>query len=186
MATTIPLLKPGTILIAEPALRDSNFRRTVILLCEHSTDGSFGLILNRPTGHHLSDVLDMPLGFDAELYQGGPVQLDTLHFLHPYGRAIHGALPIIDGIWWGGDFDDTVGQIQSARLDPGRLRFFAGYAGWAPDQLDEEVIQDGWVVRPGHPRFVYDSDTQLWRELVMALGGEYRLLANFPDDPSLN
>ncbi|MEM8599614.1 MAG: YqgE/AlgH family protein [Bacteroidota bacterium] len=184
-AAPIPLAA-GTILIAEPALRDANFRRTVVLLCEHTPDGSFGLILNRPTGLQLSDVLDAPLGFDADLLQGGPVQLDTLHFLHPYGTAIDGALPILNGVWWGGDFEEAVAEVQSARVDPDAFRFFAGYAGWGPDQLAEEVAQDGWVVRPGHARFVYDSDAQLWRELVLALGGEYRLLANFPDDPSLN
>ncbi|MEM6783562.1 MAG: YqgE/AlgH family protein [Bacteroidota bacterium] len=186
MAAPPTPLAPGTVLIAEPALRDPNFRRTVVLLCEHTAEGSFGLVLNRPSGLHLSDVLQAPLGFDADLFQGGPVQLDTLHFLHPYGETIEGALPVLDGVWWGGDFDVALSQIQDAAVDPDTIRFYAGYAGWGPDQLDEEVAQAGWVVRPGHARLVYDSDAYLWRELVLALGGEYRLLANFPDDPSLN
>ncbi|MEM9997066.1 MAG: YqgE/AlgH family protein [Bacteroidota bacterium] len=185
MAAPDASLAPGTVLIAEPALRDPNFRRTVVLLCEHSDEGTFGLILNRPTGHHLSDVLDEPLGFDAELYQGGPVQLDTLHFLHPYGE-IDGSIPVLDGVWWGGRFEEAVTMIDAAEAEAEAFRFFAGYAGWGPGQLDSEVEGDGWVVRPGHRRLVYDSDAHLWREVVMALGGEYRLLANYPDDPSLN
>ena len=101
-------------------MADPNFRRTVILLCEHTTEGSFGLVLNRPTGLSLAQATDEGLPFDAELWMGGPVQPDTLHYLHPYGD-LDGALPVIDDVFWGGDFEALRHGIEDGWLDAERI-----------------------------------------------------------------
>jgi len=179
---------PGALLVAVPPLADPNFRRTLILLCDHTTEGSFGLVLNRPTGLSLAQVLDdTALGFDAPLWSGGPVQTDTLHYLHAFGDAVDGALPVLDGVQWGGAFDALCEGLADEHLDAERVRFFAGYSGWGPGQLDAEVDDGAWIVLDADASLVFDDrgDT-LWRSVLRRLGGEYAILSTFPDDPQMN
>ncbi len=178
---------PGTLLVAEPPLADPNFRRTVILLCEHNLEGSFGLVLNRPTGHRLAEVSLTPLPFDGELGLGGPVQPDTLHYLHPYGDEVDGAMPVVDGVYWGGDFEQVQQLLEAERLDADRFRFFVGYSGWGPGQLDDEFDEGSWFVLPATAHLIWAaSDDNLWRQVLRSLGGDYALLSTYPDDPRMN
>ena len=182
----MPAPIPGDVLVAEPPMADPNFRRTVILLCEHTTDGSFGLVLNRPAGLSLAQATDEAFAFDAELGVGGPVQPDTLHYLHPYGD-LEGALPVLDDVFWGGDFDALRAAIADGWADADRVRFFVGYSGWGAGQLDAEVDEDSWIVLPGSADLVFaDGDDALWRQVLRQLGGEYALLSTMPDDPRMN
>ena len=177
---------PGDVLVAEPPMADPNFRRTVILLCEHTTDGSFGLVLNRPAGLALSEATDEAFPFDADLWTGGPVQPDTLHYLHPY-RRLDGALPVLDGVFWGGEFEAVRAGMEAGHFDAHRVRFFVGYSGWGAGQLDAEVDGGAWIVLQGSADLVFaDGDDALWRQILRQLGGEYALLSTFPDDPRLN
>ncbi len=167
-------------------MADPNFRRTVVLLCEHTTEGSFGLVLNRPTGLALSQATDEPLPFDTDLWMGGPVQPDTLHYLHPYAD-LDGTLPVLDAVFWGGDFEALQAEVAHGDVDPARVRFFVGYSGWGAGQLDAEVDEGAWIVVPGSRDLVFaDGDDALWRQVLRQLGGEYALLSTFPDDPRLN
>lgn len=178
---------PGTLLVAEPPLADPNFRRTVILLCDHTMEGSFGLVINRPAGLSLADVAAVDLPFNAELWTGGPVQPETLHYLHPYGDHIDGALPVLDDVYWGGDFEEVCAGILDGRMDPDRFRFFVGYSGWGPGQLDAEVDEGNWIVlNANEEAALAGHDDALWRSILRELGGEYALLSTFPDDPRLN
>lgn len=180
-------LAPGTLLVAEPALLDPNFRRTVILLCDHNDEGSFGLILNRPTELHLADVLAEPVGLDHLLYLGGPVQTDTLHYLHHYADEVEEAIAVLDGVGWGGPFEEIIEQVRLGQLDAEGFRFFVGYSGWGTGQLATEVDEGGWIVLPGSAAQVFGGDpAMLWRDVMRGLGGEYTLLSNYPDDPRMN
>lgn len=182
----MPPPAPGSLLVAEPPMADPNFRRTVILLCEHTLEGSFGLVLNRPTGLRLSQAASEALPFDADLWMGGPVQPDTLHYLHPHGELL-GALPVHDGVFWGGAFADLQAGVASGWLDADRFRFFLGYSGWGAGQLDGEVEDGAWIVLDGAPEVVFaESGDALWRQVLRRLGGEYALLSTFPDDPQMN
>lgn len=173
--------------MAVPPLADPNFKRTVILLCDHSLEGSFGLVLNRPTGLSLGQALDETLTFDATLWSGGPVQTDTLHYLHPYGEAVEGTLPVLDGVYWGGAFEAICKGIGRDRFDADRFRFFVGYSGWGPGQLDAEVDEGAWIVLDADASLVFDDGGDaLWRSVLRKLGGEYAILSTYPDDPSLN
>ena len=178
---------PGSLLVAEPPMPDPNFKRTVILLCEHNMEGSFGLVLNRPTGVRLAEVATVELGFDADLWHGGPVQPETLHYLHPYGDLVEGALPVLEGVYWGGDFDTVHAEIEQGRFDPEAFRFFVGYSGWGSGQLDAEVEDGSWIVLGASESIAFaEKDDALWRQILRGLGGEYALLSTFPDDPRMN
>ena len=182
-----PSPAPGMILIAPPMMEDPNFRRAVVFLCEYTETGSFGLILNRPLDAKLSDVLE---GFDdasLRLRQGGPVQTDTLHFLHKLGDRVPGAIEVTDGVFWGGDFEMLKALITAGEASRQNVRFFLGYAGWSPTQLEAEIEQGGWILLPKAADVVFDDNpSELWRSSLRRLGGEYAVLANFPEDPRLN
>jgi len=178
---------PGAFLVAEPPLADPNFRRTVILLCEHSLEGSFGLVLNRPTGRRISEVSATPLTFDGDIGLGGPVQPDTLHYLHPYGDEVDGSLPVVEGVYWGGEFEQVQELLEGGALDAEQFRFFLGYSGWSTGQLDAEHDEGSWIVLPATSEAVWAAaDPRLWNRVIRQLGGDYALLSNYPDDPRMN
>jgi putative transcriptional regulator len=189
-------LAPGTLLVAPPTLGDPNFRRSVVLLCEHSpAEGSFGLSLGRPLEQDLalSDVLDLgdPVarlrGEDFPLALGGPVQPETLHYLHRHPEAVPGATEVTEGVRWGGDFDDVKVLLADGEADAQSLRFFLGYAGWGAGQLRAELDQGGWILAPADVELVFpESLDAFWRQIMRRLGGEYALLSNFPDNPRMN
>lgn len=178
-------LRPGILLVAPPMLRDPNFWRTVVLLCAHDAEGSFGLILNRPVTLTLRDVLEVPVNYPLSL--GGPVQPDTLHILHQLGETIPNAQQVTDGVYWGGEVEALLEKLRTDPPEPERIRCFLGYAGWAPGQLEAEYEAGGWLVVPAQAHHVFQNDPlQLWRQVLRSMGGEYALLANFPEDPRLN
>lgn len=126
----------GTLLIAEPFLKDPNFMRTVILLCEHQDEGSFGFVLNRELGSTLEDLLPDLTRLHIPVYYGGPVQPDTLHFLHAYPEGISGGLEVSEGVYWG-DFNQAMELLESGDLDLGQdplLHRLLRMDGWPAGQ----------------------------------------------------
>lgn len=177
---------PGVLLIAAPMLADPNFHRSVVLICEHTPDGSFGLIINRLLEATPADVIQGVSSYDGALLLGGPVQTDTLHFLHTY-HEVEGATPVLDGVSWGGSFDDIQQIVGTMDAGPNELRFFLGYAGWGADQLEAEIAEGGWIMAHAHADDVFSSEPEnVWRHVLRRMGGEYAILANFPDDPRHN
>lgn len=180
-------LKAGSLLIAPPMQWDSNFRRSVILLCEHSDNGSFGLILNRTLTLVMEQVFDDLPGFSEEISWGGPVQPETLHFLHRLPDQLDGGIEVRPGVFWGGDFDLVKAGIRSGTISPDDIRFFLGYSGWSPGQLADEVGHGGWIVADSSEEFVFDTaEDAVWGQSMRSKGGSYAILANFPEYPSLN
>lgn len=180
-------LKPGTLLIAPPMMHDPNFRRTVVLLCEHNEEGSFGLVLNRPLALSLHEVMHGVARQETSISMGGPVQPDTLHFLHCHGDLLPKAIPLRDGIAWGGDFELLKVLIETGQTSPRDLRFFLGYSGWSAGQLESEVEAGGWILARADAAAIFAEDpADLWRASLRRLGGEYALFSNFPEDPRMN
>jgi len=178
----------GCLLISEPFLQDENFVRSVILLCDANEKGSFGLVLNKLSMFKLGDLLEEMSYLESEVYVGGPVEQDTLHFIYCGEKMLEGSVQLAPRLWWGGDFSELVAKQKSGLLDKKNFRFFIGYSGWSEGQLDAELEQKSWIVCNNHfTQHIFFSDPdELWRDILKNMGGEYQVLANYPIDPRLN
>lgn len=174
------------VLAAVPILRDPNFYRTVVLICDHNEEGTFGLVLNRETDMEPDQILE-ELGKPGDTIRiGGPVQPNTLHYLHELGGPIKESIPLVDGLWWGGDFD-SLKQEMAGRTSEGDIRYFLGYSGWGEGQLEAEITEGSWAVARMQADWLFRTDSaELWRTVMLSLGGDWALMANYPDDPRLN
>lgn len=179
--------KKGDLLISEPYLPDPNFERTVILLCEHDENGSFGFVLNRKANITFGEVIDEGGEFDAPLFIGGPVQKDTLHFLHK-DASLDKSLNLGNGIYWGGDFDVLLSKINTKSIKKKDYRFFMGYSGWGPNQLLDELKAKSWIIyHEATDEMIFEWDNQdLWKACLKAKGGKFKLMSNYPRDPRMN
>ena len=183
-----PLPKKGDLLISEPFLPDPNFERTVVLICEHNEQGSFGFILNKPSVLKLPDVLEEVEDFDTLIHVGGPVQQDTLHFIHRIGDQLEGGEEVGKGLYWGGNFEQLKVMISQQQVNEKDVLFFLGYSGWGEGQLMDEIKEKSWIVHKSvSPAQVFDKDPKyLWREILKEMGGKYKMFSNYPTDPRLN
>lgn len=180
-------IRSGSILISEPFLGDPNFERTVVLICRHDEEGSFGLVLNRKSNLKLSDVLDIEqFNSDLELNIGGPMQYNTLHYIHQLTQ-LEESIALGNSVYWGGDYEKLKYLLSTGSVASDEIRFFLGYSGWSAGQLEEEIENNVWIVnnKDTNNLFNLNQDT-LWREILKQMGGKYKVLANYPIDPSLN
>lgn len=188
--TTDKIIEPerGDLLISEPYLPDPNFVRTVILLCEHDENGSFGFVLNKRSHASLPELIEEAEGFEQEVFVGGPVQQNTLHFLHKSPETLQGDKKIVDGVYWGIDFEGLMSSINTRQVSGDELKFFVGYSGWSPGQLMEELNAKSWIVyKKATPELVFEMNPdELWREALKTMGGKFRVISNYPTDPRLN
>ncbi len=169
----------GQLLIAAPALHDY-FRRTVVLVIEHTTDGAMGVVLNRESETLVADAVPQlaELATEEELVRiGGPVSPQSVVALGEFADRAEAGTPVVGSV---GTIDPDA-ENSSLR----RIRVFAGYTGWAPGQLDDELEQEAWVVTPAQAGDAF-ADGDIWSEALRRKGGNYRLLSTMPADPSLN
>jgi len=180
-------IQPGTILIADPFLKDPNFLRTVIFLCEHREEGSFGFVLNRKLSHVIGDLMSDLDGCNFPVFYGGPVQQNTIHFLHRCPGLITGGEKVTDEIYWGGEFEEVVALLADNRITPNDIRLFLGYSGWGEGQLKDEFKENTWLTTYSSEQLVFgDDDTSVWKNALKQLVGKYEQLIHYPIDPQLN
>ena len=175
----------GHLLIASPALLDPNFRRTVVLVTEHTDDGAAGLVLNRPSLVEVAAAvpqLEELVDEDEQVWVGGPVQPEAVLVLGEFLDPDDAAVPLFESL--GFPSLDEPEEIVPATT---RRRVFAGYAGWDAGQLEEEVANEDWILEPAlaDDAFTEEPD-ELWRDILRRKGGIYELVARMPEDPSLN
>ena len=182
-------LKPrrGRVLIAEPLMDEFYFGRSVILLAGHNDEGTFGLVMNKPTGTTLNEILpDFP-DFPAPVFIGGPVQTDNLYFIHTLGNEVPDSSEILPGIYWGGDLEIVKELLKLGLIGKDQIRFFLGYAGWSPSQLDEELKNNAWVVSETNLRSLLKTKSdKMWNNYLQRMGPAYDLWRRFPVNPDLN
>jgi len=177
----------GKLLIADPFLRDPNFMRKVVFICEHKDEGSFGFVLNKIYEQNLGELIVGLEASDFPVYCGGPVQLDTIHFLHQCPDLIPGGVAVTDGIYWGGEFEAVLRLIKEDKLTTYDIRFFIGYSGWGEGQLEEEMKQKSWITGDGTRKLIFPTNVDnTWKDALKQLGGEYVQMVNYPIDPQLN
>ncbi|WP_353777805.1 YqgE/AlgH family protein [Winogradskyella sp. 3972H.M.0a.05] len=178
----------GNLLIAEPSIiGDLSFNRSVILLADHSAQGSIGFILNKPLDFTLSDLI-ADTDSDFQIFNGGPVEQDNLYFIHKVPELIPGSIEISLGIYWGGDFEVVLELLKNGKLETKDIRFFLGYSGWEPEQLESELESNAWVVTENvYKEGLIDKCCEtFWKEKMLELGGEYSIWSNAPENPSYN
>jgi putative transcriptional regulator len=173
----------GSLLLAHPALKDPHFRRTVVLLSTHDADGAMGVVLNRPAGKCLGE-LDPAFALGAlaqvPLFEGGPVQTSQVILCAWRPHPEQDGYQLMFGI-------DPEKAAELSQEEGVYLRAFLGYAGWTGGQLDNEMKQNTWVISPLVADLLDDKpDERLWRDLLGQINHEWKLLANEPEDPSLN
>ena len=182
-------IKPekGRLLISEPFLPDPNFERTVVLLCEHNDDGSFGFVLNKPSILKVNEVMEDIKNIGEPVFVGGPVQQDTLHFIHR-NTTIENSSQILEGICWGGSFESLMFLTDTGQVSAENIRFFLGYSGWAPGQLVTELEEDSWIVCDYvTEELLFETDPKLmWKKALDNMGGRFSVYSNYPVDPRLN
>lgn len=178
----------GDLLISEPYLPDPNFERTVVLICEHDDNGSIGFVLNKPAVVGLAQVMDDFSSADNSLYVGGPVQQDTLHFIHRCGPLKDQANQISEGVFWGGDYEKLTTLMNTRQVARTDIRFFVGYSGWSEGQLMGELREKSWIVyKKPSPELIFDTPpADLWKRVLREMGGKFKLISNYPVDPRLN
>ncbi|MEZ4803444.1 MAG: YqgE/AlgH family protein [Gelidibacter sp.] len=180
--------KKGHLLIAEPSIiGDSSFNRSVILLADHTVEGSIGFILNKPLEYTLTDLVPNTEA-KFKVYNGGPVEQDNLYFIHKVPELIPESIEISLGIFWGGDFDSALKLINMGKITSSDIRFFLGYSGWEPQQLENELQSNSWIVTENiyKKSLIGKSDDAFWKEKMMELGGDYSIWSNAPENPSYN
>ncbi|MCC7301958.1 MAG: YqgE/AlgH family protein [Bacteroidia bacterium] len=177
----------GMFLVSEPFMMDPNFRRTVVLITEHDEKGTVGFVLNKELEVKPHEAItDFP-EFDHPLLLGGPVQKDNLFFIHSLGGRIKGALEITHGLFWGGDYEEVKKLLARGELHAGNVRFFVGYSGWDSGQLDKELEINSWIVARGGPSDLFETPPDdLWKKVLRRMGKDFAVVADLPEDPSLN
>lgn len=180
--------KTGSLLISEPFMMDPNFKRSVVLLSEHTDEGTVGYVLNQKSDFLVKDLVPDFEGADYPVYVGGPVGNDTLHFIHRCYDRMNSGTEIAHGIYWGGNFETLKLLINGGQVREDEVMFFVGYSGWDVGQLDTELEQNSWLVTNNYnPDLLFDDEEEnLWKDIVIGLGPKYAHIVNFPENPLWN
>lgn len=171
----------GKLLLANGSLFGDVFRQTVILMADHDDDGALGFVVNRPTDmivdrDESAEHLDV---VEALVYSGGPVQQSLLSVIAEFISSEHAAKLIFDAVGF-------LNLETSAPTAVKRARVFAGYSGWGPGQLENEIAEGSWVITDATADLVFGDPEEMWREALRRMGGEYALMATMPYDPGMN
>jgi len=177
----------GQLLLDNGKLGGSFFHRTVLLICQHDVEGAFGLVLNRSTGSNVGEALvaNLPDPLKQQpLFLGGPVQPQALSYLHS-----DDFLPdanVLPNLNLGHSLDELQ-ELSDAFSTTQKLKVFAGYSGWSPGQLDDEMSRDTWLTHPASLELIFHPQPEkLWQHVLLQKGWQFRLLAESPDDPAVN
>ena len=177
----------GQLLLDAGELGGSFFAKTVVLICQHDAEGAFGLVINRTTDKKFSEVVETSLPEalkDQPLFLGGPVQPSAMSYLHT--EAFLPDANVFSGLCLGHSLDTLV-ELGEGFSPTRKLKTFAGYSGWAPGQLEGEMKRNAWITHPATLDLVFDPEpASLWKKILRTKGWKYELLAQMPDDLSMN
>lgn len=183
-------ISAGTLLLASPTLRDPNFVRTVVLVCDHGEPGTWGLVVNRRTQLTFGELLDdipFPASSQGPVFWGGPCEPSRMQVLHRLRRELPNELELGQGIRLGIDPDTFRKVVAEARLPGEHLNAYVGYAGWGDGQLDDELAGRSWIPCTASENLLFETDPEsMWETALRSLGPEYGRLVTIPIDPRLN
>ena len=177
----------GKVLISEPFLCDDMFGRSVVLLVDHTSEGSMGLVMNKQLPVCINEVInEFKYLDDIPLYKGGPIGSDTLFYLHKY-TDIPGALKVSKELFLNGDFTEIKKRVFQEKNVQSMIRFFIGYSGWEESQLTQEIEENTWIIGKGEPNNLFaTSGDSMWKETLSKQGSKYETWSRFPLIPIMN
>ena len=180
--------KKGRVLLSDPFSDDNYFGRSVVYLCEHNKKGTFGFVLNNFLDLKLDEVAKNFPKIDTNVSIGGPVQTESIYFLHTLGDLIPGSVEVSDGIFMGGEYDLIVQLLEDEKISQRDVRFFLGYSGWEAGQLDEEIERNTWRVAPviDQGEIMDYTIEDIWQKFMRREGKKYDILSRSPVDFSSN
>jgi putative transcriptional regulator len=180
-------IQKGRVLISEPFLQDNYFKRSIVLITEHNDEGTIGFVLNKPVDVNINEVIDNFPKINIDVLLGGPVSTNTLHYIHVLGDIIPNSVPVLGNISWGGDFEVVERLIASGNLSNGQIRFFLGYSGWSPNQLEDDLGENAWVVgEMTADEIMMPMSKHFWKKTLKRMGAKYEMWSNFPENPEMN
>jgi putative transcriptional regulator len=175
----------GLLLVASPALLDPNFRRSVVLVTEHTEEGAAGLVLNRPSPVTVAAAvpqLEPLVDVDEQVWVGGPVQPEAVLVLGEFFDPDDAAIPLFGSLGF-----PSLEEPEEVLPVTARRRVFAGCAGWGAGQLESELAGEDWILEPALPDDAFTDDPdELWHDVLRRKGGIYELVARMPENPRLN
>ena len=180
-------IQNGSFLIAHPTMLDDTFFKSIILITHHNSEETIGLIINNPSKIKLYEIIDDLPKSDFPVYIGGPVAKNSIHYIHDLGDAIPNSIKIIEGLYFGGDFDTVKDLIWNKKINKNQIRFFAGYSGWEAYQLQNELKEDSWLIKEKNKILSMKySNLELWSKVLRKMEKKYAIWSNLPKNPSLN
>jgi len=176
-------LEKGTMLIAEPFMMDPNFKRAVILLTDHHRkEGTVGFVINKKTDLKINDLIENFPEIESNVFFGGPVAQETLHYIHTVGDILDESVEIAKGVYWGGNYEKLKFLIESKLVLPKDIRFYVGYSGWTEGQLDAEIKHGSWLTSEFFPNYIFGVKNRvLWSKILNNKGDRYSVIAQMPD-----
>ncbi|MGY8944816.1 MAG: YqgE/AlgH family protein [Flavobacteriales bacterium] len=181
-------MKPGDLLIAEPSIfGDLNFHRSVVVLVDYKTEGYIGFIINKVLPYPIKDIVS-EIKVVLPLFSGGPVEEDSLFFIHNVGHLIPESEKISENLFWGGNIEKAIALVNSKIISEKEIRFFLGYSGWSKNQLEQEIETESWVVIKNKyaSKILEVNPNYFWKNQMVALGGKRLVWANSPENPHQN
>ena len=177
-------IEPGTILISKPFMEDKKFEKTIILIVEHNKNGTIGFVINKKTSIEAHELIPDFTQTNLKIKSGGPVEKNTLFFVHTYPDLINNCQEIKDGIFWGGDIEDVIKGLENKEITGNQIAFFIGYCGWEPNQLQSEIYEGSWILHKiDLTKF---NEAINWSQLLIEIDEEYEVWATAPSNFHLN
>ncbi len=177
----------GRVLVAEPFLKDSYFKRSVVLLTQHSNEGALGFVLNNPVQFGIDEILNDFPTLNSLISIGGPVRTDTIHYIHTLGHVIPESEEVMEQIYWGGSLDAIKSGIENGWIKDYQIRFFVGYSSWHAGQLEREIEENSWLVTSiDRLDVMHGSDIRLWENILKNEDERYHMWTRYPEDPTWN
>lgn len=180
-------IKPtnGCVLISDPFLDEDFFRRSVIFLCDHSSEGSFGFVMNNFLDIDLHEIDNDFPDVNAIISVGGPVETESLFYIHSFGSIIAKSTPINDELSIGGDFEQIKSLLNDNENNRLKIRFFLGYSGWDKLQLSREMSENSWIVATNitTDELLSFHQKDFWQYCIEKQGERFKTIAKFPINP---
>jgi len=159
-------IHPGSIIASSASLKDPHFKKAVIFIAEHNEKGALGFIINKPFPRALNELVEFRDSAAFPLFEGGPVEKESLYFLHCRPDMIEGGTPVAGAVHMGGNFKQAVAGINNKTIQPAEIKLFIGYCGWNDHELEDEIEEGSWLITGMgmQAAFLYNTG-KLWEEV---------------------